>query len=141
MRTAGGHGCLLSLGVPGVVGAFVYLNIREPKRGNDGPEPRSTSLAHTRDISGLAAFRGSPDAGQPLVNRVVGLGLVGWTRRSAANYASAREAGSIPRPIHLLPALARPLLTGWLMGGASMHSPRRIHVPHGGVIAFATIHP
>jgi hypothetical protein len=56
------------------------------------------------------------------------------------NYGiSAGEAGQITGPIHLFAGTGATILTGWLLGLPSMHSPRRIMYLMGGVIALATV--
>ncbi len=139
----GWRAVFLALGVPGVLfGAFVFLTVREPQRGQldstaTSPHP---SLAVTmkylwRQRSAVHLMLGSA------VTALWGWGLVWWTPTFLLrNYGiTAGEAGQITGPIHLIAGTGATILTGWLLGRKSMHSPRRIMWLMGGVIAIATV--
>lgn len=133
----------LALGVPGVVfGLFVYLTIREPPRGQldstlrtDQPSLSESMLYLWRQRSAVHLMLGSA------ITALWGWGLMWWTPTFLLrNYGiSAGEAGHITGPIHLIAGMGATILTGWLLGHKSMHSPRRIMWLLGGVVAFATI--
>jgi hypothetical protein len=75
------------------------------------------------------------------VTALWGWGLVWWiTTFLVRNYTlTAGEAGHITGPIHLIAGIGATVLTGWLLGLPSMHSPRRIMYLMGSVIAIATV--
>jgi predicted MFS family arabinose efflux permease len=139
----GWRAVFLALGIPGVVfGAFVYLTVREPQRGQldaavaaDRPSLRETLKYLWIQRSAVHLMLGSA------ITALWGWGLVWWTPTFLLrNYGiSAGEAGQITGPIHLFAGISATVLTGWLLGLPSMHSPRRIMYLMGGVIALATV--
>jgi len=145
-RIADIHGwrtVFLALGIPGVVfGAFVFLTIREPRRGqlDECASAQKPALLETmgylwRQRSAVHLMLGSA------VTALWGWGLVWWiTTFLVRNYGiTAGEAGHITGPMHLIAGIGATLFTGWLLGQPSMHSPRRIMYLMGGVIGLATI--
>jgi len=138
----GWRAVFLALGVPGVVfGVWVFLTVREPKRGQlDGVSTTQASLAETlrylwKQRSAVHLMLGSA------VTALWGWGLVWWTPTFLLrNYGiTAGEAGQITGPIHLYAGTAATVATGWLLGLKCMHSPRRIMWLLGGIIAVATV--
>ncbi len=139
----GWRAVFLALGVPGVLfGLFVFLTVREPQRGQlDSTEtsPHPSLMVTMRYLwcqrSAVHLMLGSA------VTALWGWGLVWWTPTFLLrNYGiSAGAAGQITGPIHLLAGTGATILTGWLLGLKSMHSPRRIMWLMGGVIACATV--
>ena len=145
-RIADAHGwraVFLALGIPGVVfGAFVFLTIREPRRGqlDECASAEKPALMETmgylwRQKSAVHLMLGSA------VTALWGWGLVWWiTTFLVRNYGiTAGEAGQITGPIHLIAGIGATVFTGWLLGLPSMHSPRRIMYLMGGIIGLATI--
>jgi predicted MFS family arabinose efflux permease len=139
----GWRAVFLALGVPGLLfGVFVYLTVREPRRGQLD-SARSTvppSLLETMKYLWVQRSAVHLMIGSALT-ALWGWGLVWWTPAFLVrNYGiTVGEAGQMTGPIHLIAGISATVLTGWLLGRPSMHSPRRIMWLMGGVIALATI--
>lgn len=145
-RVAQDHGwraAFYALGVPGVVlGALVFLTIREPKRGRLDTIDADARPHFLRTLAFVwhqrAAFHVIMGSG---VCCLWGWGLVFWTptyllRAFGLNVA---QAGAVTGNIHLVGGIIATAATAWFMGRPSMHDPRRILRTLAWVIGLATI--
>ncbi len=134
----------LVLGVPGiVVGALIFLTVREPRRGRldaKGGDHRGASfVASMRYLwtqkSAVHLVTASA------VTALWGWGLMWWTPTYLIrNFAmTPGEAGAVTGPIHLIGGGLATLLTGWWMAQPSMQDPRRIVRMMGAFILVATL--
>ncbi len=132
-----------ALGIPGLLlGALVFLTIREPKRGRldagegDGKSSISESLRFLwRQKAGFHVIMGSG------VCCLWGWGLVWWTptyllRAYGLNVA---QSGAVTGNIHLVGGIIATAATAWFMARPSMRDPRRILGTLAWVIGLATI--
>ena len=126
----GWRGAFLALGIPGVVmGAIVFLTIREPARGRldaaraDSKPSMMDSVRFIRRQK--AAFHVIMGSG---VSSLWGWGLIWWTptflmRTYPLNVA---EAGAVTGPIHLIGGSLATVVTAWLFSRPVMADPRRV---------------
>ncbi len=126
----GWRSALLALGAPGVVlGALVYLTIREPVRGGMDTTPRQPSASLLDSLRFLwrqrAAFHVVMASG---VCSLWGWGLMWWTptflMRSYGLDVGA--AGAITGRVHLIGGIVATAATAWWLSRPMMEDPRRI---------------
>ncbi len=139
----GWRAAFYALGIPGLVlGALVYLTVREPKRGRldaVGGEGKPSFLESTRFLlRQKAAFHVIMASG---VCCLWGWGLVWWTptflmRTYSLNVA---EAGAVTGHVHLVGGILATAGAAWFMARPFMVSPRRVLWTLAIVIGFATI--
>jgi predicted MFS family arabinose efflux permease len=139
----GWRAAFLALGVPGVlVGAIVYLTIKEPVRGRlDAVVDDATpTIAETMRLlwKQKAAFHMVMGGG---VSAFWGWGLMWFTPTflQRSFNLSVGEAGAVVGPIHLIAGIAASLFTAWLLARPAFTDPRRIVWLLAGVTAAATI--
>ena len=141
-KAYGWRAAFLALGVPGVlVGALVWLTVREPARGrldaaSDKGNPsfretlgflvRSRACMHVMMGGGLSAFWG--------------WGLMWFTPTylQRAYHLDVGQAGGILGPIHLVAGAAASLFTAWLLSRPAFSDPRRVLGLLAGVTAVST---
>jgi MFS family permease len=126
----GWRGAFLALGVPGILlGALVFLTIREPKRGRLDANAEDTKASFSESLAFLwrqrAAFHVIMASG---VCSLWGWGLVWWTptfllRTYGLNVA---QAGAITGHIHLIGGILATLAAAWLMSRPAMVDPHRV---------------
>jgi MFS family permease len=139
----GWRAAFLALGVPGVVvGAIVYLTIREPARGrldavNDDIKPsllesmrflwRQKAAFHVVIGGGLCALWG--------------WGLIWWTPTFLMRSydLNVGQAGAVTGTIHLIGGAFATVATAWILSRPSMADPRRCVWLLAGGIALATV--
>jgi len=132
-RIADLHGwraVFLSLGIPGiVVGAIVFLTVKEPRRGcldrpTEGPAPAfmETMRFLWQQRSAVHVMVGSA------LTALWGWGLMWWTPAFLMRSydLSAGQAGAITGPIHLVGGVGATIFTSWLVARPIMSDPRRI---------------
>ena len=139
----GWRAAFYALGVPGVLlGALVFLTIREPKRGRlDAINGEAKAgFLHTLWFvwHQKAAFHVIMGSG---VCCLWGWGLVFWTptyllRAFGLNVA---QAGALTGNIHLVGGAIATAATAWFMSRPAMHDPRRILRTLAWVIGLATV--
>ena len=141
-QSYGWRGAFLALGIPGVVlGAVVFLTIREPARGRLDAERAASKASFSEALSFLwrqrAAFHVIMASG---VCSLWGWGLAWFTpaflqRTYALDVA---QAGAITGQIHLIAGALASVIAVWLMSRPSMQDPRRVLAVLGWVTACAT---
>ena len=144
-RIADLHGwraVFLALGIPGVVvGALVFLSVKEPRRGcldrhddADAPTFMETMRFLWQQRSAVHVMVGSA------LTALWGWGLMWWTPAFLMrSYGlTAGQAGAITGPIHLVGGVAATVFTGWLVARPIMADPRRIVWLMGTVIGIST---
>jgi MFS family permease len=134
----------LALGVPGVVvGALIYLTVREPRRGQ--LDHKGGDHAGASFLESMRFLWTQKSAVHVMVASALtalwGWGLMWWTPTFLIrNYAmTPGQAGAITGPIHLVGGGIATVLTGWWMARPSMQDPRRIVRMMGAFIGLATI--
>jgi MFS family permease len=139
----GWRAAFLVLGIPGlVVGAIVYLTVKEPERGRLDSVVAEATPRITETLRYLwqhkAAFHVIMGGG---VSALWGWGLMWFTptflQRSYGLDVGA--AGGIVGPIHLVAGIGASLLTAWLLSRPTFVDPRRIVWLLAGVTAVATV--
>jgi MFS family permease len=139
----GWRAAFIALGVPGLVmGAVVYLTVREPARGrldSVADEIRPTFMESMRFLmKQKAAFHVVWGGG---LCALWGWGLMSWTtaflqRTYDLNVA---EAGAVTGNIHLIGGSIATLATAWILSRPSFADPRRVVWLLAGGIGLATI--
>ena len=139
----GWRAAFLALGVPGVLlGALVYLTIREPVRGRMDAVRNETKPTLVESLLFLwrqkAAFHVIMASG---VCALWGWGLIWWTptflmRSYALNVG---EAGAVTGHIHLLGGTIATAATAWILSRPSMADPRRVVFLLGAGVGLTTI--
>ncbi len=133
----------LLLGIPGaIVGALIFLTIREPRRGRLDAQPHATAPPFLDTVRFLWSQRSAVHlmvAGA--ITALWGWGLMWWTpaflmRSYSLNVA---QAGSILGPVHLIGGSAAMIGSTWLLSRPAFADPRRIVRWLGVYIAFATV--
>jgi len=129
-RAYGWRQAFIALGIPGLlVGALVYLTIREPVRG------RMDAVSATHKPSMLDSLRflwSQRAAFNVLMTTGVcsfwGWGLIWWTPVFLMRTygLDVGEAGAVTGPIHLIGGILASLGTAWLLSRPSMIDPRRV---------------
>ncbi|HVW69631.1 MAG TPA: MFS transporter [Steroidobacteraceae bacterium] len=139
----GWRAVFLALGTPGIlVGAIVFLTVREPKRGCLDAENPDTAPSF---ITTMRFLWEQKSAVHVMVASALcalwGWGLTYWTPMFLMRTygLNAGEAGAITGNAHLVGGTAATLFTGWLMGRPSMADPRRIVRLLGIGIGLATL--
>ena len=139
----GWRAAFFALGVPGLLlGALVFLTIREPKRGQldaIGGEGRPSLLESLRFLwRQRAAFHVIMGSG---VCSLWGWGLVWWTPTFLMRTyrLDVAQAGAITGHIHLVGGILATAGAAWLMSRPFMVDPRRVLFTLAAVIGFATI--
>ncbi len=133
----------IALGVPGlVVGAIVYLTVREPSRGRLDlivDEDKPSILESLRFLwRQKAAFHVVMGGG---LCALWGWGLIYWTPTflQRAYNLNVGQAGAITGNIHLLGGSLATVGTAWLLSRPFMADPRRVVWLLAGGIGLATI--
>ena len=139
----GWRAAFIVLGVPGLlVGAIVYLTVREPPRG------RLDAIAHEERASlwtslkflwqQRAAYHVVMGGG---VCALWGWGLIYWTPTflQRAYNLDVGQAGAVTGNIHLIGGLAATLATAWVLSRPWMASPRRVVLLLAAGIGLTTI--
>ena len=139
----GWRSVFLALGVPGViVGALVFLTVREPRRGglDRHEDTAAPTFMETMRFLWLQRSAVHVMVGSALT-ALWGWGLMWWTPAFLMrSYSlSAGQAGAITGPIHLVGGMAATIFTGWLVARPSMADPRRIVWLMGIGIGVATV--
>ena len=126
----GWRAAFIVLGIPGlIVGALVYLTIREPARGRLDAASASEKPAMLDSLKFLlsqkAAFHVLMTTG---VCTLWGWGLIWWTPTFLMRTYNLNvgEAGAVTGPIHLIGGIIASLATAWILSRPSMVSPRRV---------------
>jgi MFS family permease len=129
-RAYGWRQAFIALGIPGLlVGALVYLTIREPVRGRMdavGATHKPSMLDSLRFLwSQRAAFNVLMTTG---VCSFWGWGLIWWTPVFLMRTygLDVGQAGAVTGPIHLIGGILASLGTAWLLSRPSMIDPRRV---------------
>jgi len=162
----GWRAALLALGVPGVIlGALVYLTVREPVRGGmDSSRPRqrrphphsnsdSNSDSHSHSHSQASAslleslrFLGRQKAAFHVVMAsgvcsLWGWGLVWWTPTFLMRTygLDVGAAGAVTGQVHLVGGLFATAATAWWLSRPAMEDPRRVVWLLAAGIGLATI--
>jgi MFS family permease len=139
----GWRGAFIALGLPGLVmGALVFLTVREPARG------RMDAAVSTNSASWRASLR-SVWRQRAAFHVIMGSGvcsLWGWglahrtpTFLMRTYHLDVGQAGAITGRIHLVGGIFAMLLTIWLLSRPYMADPRRVLRLLAIVIALATI--
>jgi len=126
----GWRAALLALGIPGVImGAVVYLTIREPARGRLDAVPDTGAPPLLDSLRFLwrqkAAFHVVMGAG---VCALWGWGLVWFTPTFLMRTYNLNvgEAGAVTGHIHLVGGIVATAGTAWILSRPSMADPRRV---------------
>jgi MFS family permease len=142
-RAYGWRAAFLVLGLPGVlVGALVFLTIKEPQRGR---LDATTALATPSFVETLRyLFRQ-----RACLHVMMGGGLSafwGWglmwftpTFFQRAYHMDVGQAGALLGPIHLVAGSAASIATAWLLSHPAFTDPRRVLALLAGVTAAATV--
>jgi MFS family permease len=133
----------IALGIPGlVVGAIVYLTVREPRRGRldaSVDEIKPTMWDSMRFLwKQKAAFHVVMGGG---LCALWGWGLIYWTPTflQRAYHLDVGQAGAVTGNIHLWGGSIATVGTAWLLSRPSMADPRRVVWLLAGGIALATV--
>ncbi len=139
----GWRAAFLVLGVPGVVmGAVVWLTIKEPKRGrldavSAAPSPtiRETMRFLTEQKAAFHVIMGGG------VSALWGWGLMWFTPTFLQRMygLDVGAAGAIVGPIHLAMGIGASLMTAWLLSRPAFVDPRRIVWLLAAVTGVATV--
>ena len=142
-QTYGWRAAFFALGAPGLLmGALVFLTVREPKRGRLDAAVAEKTAAFFESLRFVwrqkAAFHVIMASG---VCSLWGWGLIWWTptylmRTYALNVG---EAGAVTGHIHLVGGIFATAGTAWLMARPQMVDPRRVLWTLGGGIGLTTI--
>jgi len=133
----------IALGVPGLlVGALVYLTVREPRRGRLDSLDHDIKPSIAASLKFLwrqrAAFHVVMGGG---VCALWGWGLIYWTPTflQRAYELDVGQAGAVTGNIHLWGGSLATVGTAWLLSRPSMADPRRVVWLLAGGIALATV--
>jgi MFS family permease len=139
----GWRAALLALGAPGVVlGALVYLTLREPVRGGMDATTRQPNASLLDSLRFLwrqrAAFHVVMASG---VCSLWGWGLMWWTPTFLMRSydLDVGAAGAITGRVHLIGGIAATAATAWWLSRPMMEDPRRILWMLAGGVGLATI--
>ena len=139
----GWRAVFFALGVPGIVfGAWVYLTIREPRRGQMDAVGSARKPSIIETLKFLSGQRSAVHLmWASALTALWGWGLTYWTPAFLMrNYGlSAGQAGGITGPIHLVAGIAATVFTGWFLGRPYMNDARRVVWFMGGAIGLATV--
>ena len=142
-KAYGWRAAFLALGIPGVlIGALVFLTIREPRRGRldlntqgGAPGYLETARFLLKQKACLHVMMGGG------LSALWGWGLMWFTPTylQRAYNLDVGQAGAVLGPIHLIAGIAASLLTAWLLSRPAFTDPRRVLVLLASVTALATI--
>ena len=139
----GWRAAFLVLGVPGVLlGAIVYLTIREPKRGRLDTADHTDQVTFRQSMAFLwkqkACIHMMMAGG---VAALWGWGLIWFTPTflQRAYKLNVAEAGALVGPIHLIAGSVATVVTVWLLSRRFFDDPRRVNWLLAGGIGLATI--
>ena len=139
----GWRAAFLVLGVPGLLlGAIVYLTIREPKRGCLDTADHTDQVTFRQSMAFLwkqKACMHMMMAGG--VAALWGWGLIWFTPTflQRAYNLNVAEAGGLVGPIHLIAGSVATVVTVWLLSRRFFDDPRRVNLLLAGGVALATI--
>ena len=139
----GWRAAFLVLGAPGVIiGALVFLTIREPRRGrlDLGAQDRAASVVDSVKflLRRKAAMHVMVGGG---LSALWGWGLMWFTPTylQRAYHLDVGQAGAVLGPIHLIAGVAASLLTAWLLSRPWFADPRRVLLLLASVTALSTV--
>jgi MFS family permease len=136
----GWRAVFFALGVPGIVfGAWVYLTVREPRRGQMDAVGSGRKPSIIETLKFLSGQRSAVHLmWASALTALWGWGLTYWTPAFLMrSYGlSAGQAGGITGPIHLVAGIAATVFTGWFLGQRYMNDARRVVWFMGGALAL-----
>ncbi len=143
----GWRAAFLVLGVPGVVmGAIVWLTIKEPRRGRLDAVSAQASTTPSPTIRETMRFLTEQKAAFHVimgggVSALWGWGLMWFTPTFLQRMygLDVGAAGAIVGPIHLVMGIGASLLTAWLLSRPTFVDPRRIVWLLAAVTGIATV--
>ena len=142
-KAYGWRAAFLVLGIPGVlIGALVYLTIREPRRGQLDLSTQQTAPGYLETARFLlkqkACMHVMMGGG---LSALWGWGLMWFTPTylQRAYHLDVGQAGAVLGPIHLIAGVASSLFTAWLLSRPAFTDPRRVLLLLAGVTAAATV--